>query len=90
MRSGVVFAAFELAVRVEEVFRPRIVVDVVAIDGFGGGQRLALGLALGFISRAGDVERDRDFDFRMQGDGDIGEADGLDRMVEQNLVAGDR
>ncbi len=90
LRSGVVLVAIELGVRVEEVFRPRIVVDVVTIDGFSRGQRLALCLALGFFGRAGNVERDRDFDFRMQRDRYIGDADCLDGLVEQDLVAVDR
>ena len=67
--SGFVFAFF---VRIEEVVRAGVLVDVVAVDGFGGGQRLALRLTLGFVGGAGNVERDGDLDFRVQRDGDIG------------------
>ena len=80
---------FGIFVRIEEVLRPRILVDVVAVDRLGGGQRLALRLALGLLGRAGDVERDRHLDLGMQRDRHIGEADRLDRLVELDLVAAD-
>ncbi len=46
--------------------------------------------ALGFFGVARDDQRDRDFDFRMQRDGDLVLADGLDRRMQFDLAAGDR
>src|SRR5690606_28006920 len=61
----------------------------LAIDGFGGIKRLATCLAICLIGGTGDVQRDGRGDFRMEADGDLGDADGLDRSLQLDLAAAD-
>jgi len=83
-----VFVAVHVGFRIEEVFRAQGIF-VNAVDGVGGGQAFALGLALGFFRRTGNVEFDREFDFSMQVQGDLVQADSLDRGVQLDLVTAD-
>ena len=47
----------------------------------------AFGLTFSFFSRTGNIDRYGDLNFRMQRDDDLVQTDGLDRMVQFNLVA---
>src|SRR5512147_3243279 len=51
-----------------------------------GGDRLASGLALCLVRRAGDVDRDMGRDLGMKSDAKLMHAEHLDRPVEQNLA----
>src|SRR5262249_31442376 len=52
-----------------------------------GDDVFALGLAIGFVRRAGDIDLHRGRDFRVQAHADIVEANGLDRLVEHDRAA---
>src|SRR5690606_2807201 len=60
-----------------------VFVDFELVDG----DVLTGGLAGGFVVRAGDVDGDRHFHFRMQGKRDGVHANGLDRIGQVDLVA---
>src|SRR5690606_38966630 len=81
--------AAEIDLRLEEGFGPRGLLRLFFVDGLGRGRRLTARLPFGLIRRAGDVQRDRRGNFRMQRDGDVGEADRLDRLVELDLIPAD-
>src|SRR5690606_32650501 len=88
--GGFAFVLFIfICIRIEELVRVCSFVDVVAIDGRSGVQRLAACLTLGFVSGAGNVQRDRRGDFSVQRDGDFADADGLDRSLELDLATAD-
>src|SRR5690554_5602071 len=88
--GGFAFVLFIfICIRIEELVRVCSFVDVVAIDGCSGVQRLAACLTLGFVSGAGNVQRDGRGDFSVQGDGDFADADGLDRSLELDLATAD-
>ena len=55
-----------------------------------GTHGFAAGLALGFLGAPGDVDRDGHRHFRVQGNTDFGQAEGLDRMFLDNLGTVDR
>src|SRR5690606_36833627 len=82
--SGVVAVFVVIVVRIVGggfgSFRGSFLVDTV--DGVGGRQVFALGLALGLVSRTGDVEGHFRGDVGMQRQRHFVQADGLDRVVE--------
>src|SRR6185503_12725903 len=64
--------------------------EIVEVGLFTGRDRLAASLTLGFLGAAGDVDRHVNLDLRVEGDGHVVQADGLDRLVDGDLVAIDR
>ena len=56
---------------------------------FGAGNRdvLATRQARGLVGVAGNRDRDRNLDLRMQRDRDLMHSDGLDRRVQRDLIA---
>src|SRR5690606_19249021 len=80
----------ELGIGIEEFVRPCRRLDVLAINAGGGGQVFAARLALGLVRGPGDIDRDRDLDFRMQRYRHLRDADRLDRLLQVHLAAADR
>jgi hypothetical protein len=72
----------EVGQRFERVF-------IGAVNGLGRGQILASRLALCFVGRTGDIERDPGFDFGVQDNVDLMHADRLDRLFQIDLVTAD-
>ena len=64
--------------------------EIVEVGLLAGRDGLAAGLALGFLGAAGDVDRHRDLDLRMEDHRHGVQAQRLDRLVEDDLVAVDR
>src|SRR5215207_7092259 len=64
--------------------------EIVEIQFIASRDGFAASLTLGFLGAAGDVDGHPNLDLRMEGDRHIVQADGLDRLVESDLVAVNR
>src|SRR5215212_2302829 len=64
--------------------------EIVEVGLLAGRDRLTARLTLGFLGAAGDVDGHPNLDLRMEGDRHVVQADGLDRLVDGDLVAIDR
>src|SRR5919112_3004875 len=64
--------------------------EIVEVGLLAGRDGFAAGLTLGFLGAAGDVDRHLNLDLRVEGDRHGVQAEGLNRGVEDDLVAVDR